>query len=1474
MRGKHPFIGFAATILILGLAAVSVAAPEADEENVKRPIYSKEKGIAVEKLSTRLSHGVDVVAETDSCYSGTPGDTVHAQFTIINTGTVVDTYYCWSYNALNWFVYPDEFELALNPGQDFSFVVDVYIPTEAEPGDTNMIIFGAGSLINMALDKDTICVEVILPPTYGVDVTAGPDTFGMQGDTVPVTFNILNTGDVTDTYDVMLVDTRYWNLYPTEFNVTLEPSGDTTVSINVSIPSATSEGIVDTIGLKATSLNSPDPVYDADSLTVTTIDTLRAVWVDDDYGPDEDNDGHTWQYDAFNKIQDAIDAVCECCSAVVNVNPGTYEERLTLKECVTVCGTCTGCPPICDSLPIIDGNGQGPVITVSGTGGVAIKCLWIKNGAADKGAGIYVVNSEDINIDSCCISNNVATSKGGGIYYENSSGKIDCNHIFTNTAESGAGIALSNTDAKNIIVINNVADNGNNATLNGGGIAIEGSGIEPSTRIENNRIQGNVAAQGAGISVTSEACPLITKNSIGGPGTGNQATAGGGVYVHGDGTDPTIDDNRIQGNKATNGGGMFITDRACPDIFVDNDIGGLNVGEGNEATEKGGGILIWGEDTRPLIFFNNIKGNKAKRGAGISVQTNASPHIEDNTIEGNVATEEAGAIYCQSANLHVEGNTIKENKVAMNQIKGNKTDNVVNEILCELLPENVVTFINNTFINPLKYEIELSSESETKIEFELNTFETEVIVTLKGGGRKIDWLSNMFKKDVTVDYEAGVTYKVSEGNTYYGRVTLTIGGTKIEATYDGNTYEGESSFNFTVSGECNINWLSLFFKSTVTLNYEARIVHLVAKGSTYYGKVGITIGGINFQAHFEKNEFQDQTLMTLTASGPLISFDNEYLKGIDWVLEGTDNQLNGSFDQIFLGANIRIKKGINFRIGLQDQVFDGRHHIGPAACVVIGPPKGTEIVIQTKSQGSIAIRNCMFTHITGIGSGIELQNIESAVIENNIFLNNAVGILSVSSNPIINHNTFSGNTEFAVQNIDPSVTVNALYNWWGHESGPYHPTTNPSGQGDPVSDHVNYNPWLNMPITLAVTAGQDAYGFPGDTVLVDFYIRNFKNLTEIYDVMVTDSLGWDLEPDSLIATLDSLADTVILVAATIPPDATIGTVDTITLTAISQTYTFATDSDWLTVTVGPSIPTLLEPPNGTFTNDNTPTFNWYYVPDDTRYHLQVSNDTLFESPIIDDSTLMQSTYTPDTLLVEGLYFWRMRTGMSYLWSGWSDTWNFMIDTEPPTFDSTTVWTDTSFGGPYAVTSIVKDTLSGIDSVFLYYRSEPDNEWSILSMESIDNHNLYSAEIPEAVDTATIDYYLSATDRATNTATDPTDAPNIFYSFKRLGIAEQVKPIPMNFALLPNTPNPFTFVTTIKYQLPTKSYISIKVYDFTGRLVCTLTDESKEAGYHAVSWDGQDDYGRKVAVGVYFYKLEAHSLEVGKYRAIKKMILLK
>jgi hypothetical protein len=54
---------------------------------------------------------------------------------------------------------------------------------------------------------------------------------------------------------------------------------------------------------------------------------------------------------------------------------------------------------------------------------------------------------------------------------------------------------------------------------------------------------------------------------------------------------------------------------------------------------------------------------------------------------------------------------------------------------------------------------------------------------------------------------------------------------------------------------------------------------------------------------------------------------------------------------------------------------------------------------------------------------------------------------------------------------DGEETVDAIYNWWGHASGPYHPMANPSGIGNPVSNDVDFEPWLRAEVVTQTITG-------------------------------------------------------------------------------------------------------------------------------------------------------------------------------------------------------------------------------------------------------------------------------------------------------------------------------------------------------------------------------------------------------------------
>ncbi len=94
-------------------------------------------------------------------------------------------------------------------------------------------------------------------------------------------------------------------------------------------------------------------------------------------------------------------------------------------------------------------------------------------------------------------------------------------------------------------------------------------------------------------------------------------------------------------------------------------------------------------------------------------------------------------------------------------------------------------------------------------------------------------------------------------------------------------------------------------------------------------------------------------------------------------------------------------------------------------------------------------------------------------------------------------------------------------------------------------------------------------------------------------------------------------------------------------------------------------------------------------------------------------------------------------------------------------------------------------------------------------------------------------------------------------------------LPTDFELKQNYPNPFNPTTTIVYSLPQAEQVSLEVFNVNGQKVRTLIDGFVEAGDHLIVWDSKDDNNKKVASGVYLYKLTA-----GEYSSSQKMTLMK
>jgi len=94
-------------------------------------------------------------------------------------------------------------------------------------------------------------------------------------------------------------------------------------------------------------------------------------------------------------------------------------------------------------------------------------------------------------------------------------------------------------------------------------------------------------------------------------------------------------------------------------------------------------------------------------------------------------------------------------------------------------------------------------------------------------------------------------------------------------------------------------------------------------------------------------------------------------------------------------------------------------------------------------------------------------------------------------------------------------------------------------------------------------------------------------------------------------------------------------------------------------------------------------------------------------------------------------------------------------------------------------------------------------------------------------------------------------------------------IPETFALYANYPNPFNPTTTISYDLPKRSQVTLGIYNILGKQIKTLVNQSQDAGNRIAVWDGTDNLGRQVSAGVYLYQIQA-----GEFTQTRKMLLLK
>ena len=94
--------------------------------------------------------------------------------------------------------------------------------------------------------------------------------------------------------------------------------------------------------------------------------------------------------------------------------------------------------------------------------------------------------------------------------------------------------------------------------------------------------------------------------------------------------------------------------------------------------------------------------------------------------------------------------------------------------------------------------------------------------------------------------------------------------------------------------------------------------------------------------------------------------------------------------------------------------------------------------------------------------------------------------------------------------------------------------------------------------------------------------------------------------------------------------------------------------------------------------------------------------------------------------------------------------------------------------------------------------------------------------------------------------------------------DEEESMPSNYLLMDNFPNPFNPSTTIIYQLPKQSKVTIRICDILGREVTRIVNDVKSTGKHSVLFDGNN-----LSSGIYFYQLITNEIVL-----TKKLVIMK
>ncbi|MGE5351940.1 MAG: T9SS type A sorting domain-containing protein [Acidobacteriota bacterium] len=287
-------------------------------------------------------------------------------------------------------------------------------------------------------------------------------------------------------------------------------------------------------------------------------------------------------------------------------------------------------------------------------------------------------------------------------------------------------------------------------------------------------------------------------------------------------------------------------------------------------------------------------------------------------------------------------------------------------------------------------------------------------------------------------------------------------------------------------------------------------------------------------------------------------------------------------------------------------------------------------------------------------------------------------------------------------------------------------------------------------------------------------------------------------------------------------------------------------SEMITQIPPPGIPQLNSVKNNSKDQPLDLTLKWSKSSAADSYFLMVASDSLFNAIVLSDSALTDTTKEVGDLKEGQKYYWKVSSKNTMGISPFSEVWNFTTMLYPPE----------SLGASVRDNKEIKLTWKDNSENEEGYIIERKQDADFIPVDTV------KADVTDYTDSISanlVTYYYRVKAYTPFAVSEYSNTASV-----TLTGVDKLAFIPREFRLFQNYPNPFNPATIIRYWLPRRTLVEIRIFDMLGREILTLINGEREAGEYKIRFDSS-----RLPSGVYIYLIKA-----GEFRDSKKFILLK